>query len=252
MRSVDYDKSDIAAIYDEARTLTPDRWRQWQDVLSMHIDQRAISTVIDLGCGTGRFTDLLAIHFSAEVIGIDPSRRMLDQARRKPVAGNVVFREASADALPLPDSSVDLAFMSQVYHHLTDPSAVAGECCRVLRYGGYACIRNTTRDCDFVYRHFFPLQSLIETELPTREGIDSVFAAAGFVATDHQVATQLVASDWPSFVKNSALRGDSFLARLPDEEFDRGMAALRAHGDEIGHVDCVTEEIDWFVFTKRT
>jgi ubiquinone/menaquinone biosynthesis C-methylase UbiE len=249
---VDYDKSDIAAIYDEARMLTPDRWRQWQRVLSTHIDQRANSTVVDLGCGTGRFTNLLAAHFDAKVVGIDPSRRMLNQARRKAVAGNVVFREASADSLPLLDSSVDLVFMSQVYHHLTDPSAVARECCRALRYGGLACIRNTTRDCDFVYRHFFPLRSLIETELPTREGIDSVFAAAGFIVTVHQVVTQLVAPDWPSFVENSALRGDSFLARLPDEEFDRGMAALRAHGDEIGHDDCVTEEIDWFVFTKRT
>ena len=71
---MDYDKSDIATIYDEARALTPDRLQQWRRVLSMHVDQRAISTVVDLGCGTGRFTDLLATHFEgAEVIGIDPS-----------------------------------------------------------------------------------------------------------------------------------------------------------------------------------
>ena len=176
---------------------------------------------------------------------------MLDQARRKRIAGNVVFRQASADALPLPDGSVDLVFMSQVYHHLTDPSAVARECCRVLRQGGLACVRNTTRDCDFVYRHFFPLDSLIESDLPSREGINSVFTAAVFAATAHQTVSQLVAADWPSFVENSALRGDSFLARLPDEEFARGMAALRAHGSEIGRDDCVTEEIDWFVFTKQ-
>lgn len=248
---MDYDKSDIATIYDEARALTPDRQRQWQDLLSAHIDRRTISTVVDLGCGTGRFTDLLAAHFGSEIIGIDPSGRMLDQARQKRATGNVVFRQASADALPLPDSSIDLAFMSQVYHHLADPSAVARECWRVLRHGGHACIRNTTRDCDFVYRHFFPLQPLIESDLPTREDIHSVFAAAGFAATAHQIVSQLVASDWPRFVENSALRGDSFLTRLPDEEFDRGMAALRAHGDEIGRDNCVTEEIDWFVFIKQ-
>src|SRR5216683_4382245 len=230
---MDYDKSDIAAIYDEARALTPDRQQQWQGLLAMHIDRRAVSTVVDLGCGTGRFTDLLATHFDAEIIGIDPSGRMLDQARRKPVAGNVVFRQASADALPLPDGSVDLTFMSQVYHHLADPSAVARECGRVLRRGGHACVRNTTRDCDFVYRHFFPLQALIESDLPSRDGINSVFAAAGFAATHHRIVSQLVAADWPSFVENSALRGDSFLARLPGDEFDRGMAALRAHGREI-------------------
>jgi SAM-dependent methyltransferase len=244
---VDYDKSDIATIYDEARALTPERWKQWQGLLAMHIDRGAVSTVIDLGCGTGRFTELLATHFGAEIIGIDPSGKMLDQARRKRIAGNVVFRQGSADALPLPDGSVDLAFMSQVYHHLADPSAVARECGRVLRHGGHACIRNTTRDCDFVYRHFFPLDPLIESDLPSRHDIDSVFAAAGFVATGHRIVSQFVAADWPSFVENSALRGDSFLARLPDEEFDRGMAALRAHGRD----NCVMEEIDWFVFTKQ-
>jgi hypothetical protein len=41
------------------------------------------------------------------------------------------------------------------------------------------CIRSTTREDDFVYRHFFPLQSLIESDLPTRKDIESVFVAAG-------------------------------------------------------------------------
>ncbi len=198
---MDYDKSDIAAIYDEARALTPGRWQQWQGLLAMHIDRSAVSTVVDLGCGTGRFTDLLATHFDAEIIGIDPSGRMLDQARRKPVVGNVVFRQASADALPLPDGSVDLTFMSQVYHHLADPSAVARECGRVLRRGGHACVRNTTRDCDFVYRHFFPLQALIESDLPSRDGINSVFAAAGYgreIGRDNCVMEEI---DWFVFTK---------------------------------------------------
>jgi ubiquinone/menaquinone biosynthesis C-methylase UbiE len=176
---------------------------------------------------------------------------MIDQARRKPIPENVEFRRSSAEALPLQDGAVDLVFMSQVYHHLTDPSVVARECCRVSRHGGHVCIRNTTREDDFVYRHFFPLQPLIDSDLPTRKDIESVFVAAGFSVTIHQIMTQVVASNWLSFVQNSALRGDSFLTRLSDEEFDRGMAALRAHVRETDHDHGVTEEIDWFVFTKR-
>jgi ubiquinone/menaquinone biosynthesis C-methylase UbiE len=248
---MDYDKSEIATIFDEARGLTPERLRQWRDVLATHLDSRAISVVVDLGCGTGRFTGLLATHFGARVIGFDPSQRMIDRARQKPIAGNVAFRQAAAEALPLEDRSVDLVFLSQVYHHFADPAAVARECWRVLGRGGQVGIRNTSREDDFVYRHFFPLQPLIDSELPARQDIEAVFAAAGFASTVRQTIPQLVAADWPSFVRASALRGDSFLARLPDEEFEAGMAALRAHADKIDRDPGVTEEIDWFVFTKE-
>jgi hypothetical protein len=67
----------------------------------------------------------------------------------------------------------------------------------------------------------------------------------------HQVVTQVTATDWPSFVEKSALRADSFLTRLSDNDFQQGMAALRTHGDAINQDDAVTEEIDWCVFTRR-
>jgi ubiquinone/menaquinone biosynthesis C-methylase UbiE len=101
--AMDYDETEIATSYDNARALAPETLRLWQDLLSVHIDRAAISLVIDLGCGTGRFSELLAAHFGVQVIGIDPSQKMLDQARRKPAAGNVVYRQAAAEALSLPD-----------------------------------------------------------------------------------------------------------------------------------------------------
>src|SRR5215469_14332310 len=86
---MDYDESAIARIYDEARALTPERLRQWRDVLAMDIDCSRISAIVDLGCGTGRFTQLLATHFQAEVIGIDPSPRTIEDRSVDlvPVAG---------------------------------------------------------------------------------------------------------------------------------------------------------------------
>jgi len=247
---MNYDKTEIPATYDKARALSPETRRLWQDLLSVHVDQAEISLVIDLGCGTGRFSELLAAHFGVQVIGIDPSLKMLDQARRKPAIGNVVYCQGLAEALPFSDGCADLVFMSMVYHHLTDPSAVAKECHRVLCHGGYAFIRNGTRESDFPHRHFFPLRALIESDLPSRRDIEAVFTVSGFTPVVHQVVTQVTAPNWPSFVEKSALRGDSFLARLSDDEFQRGLAALRTHGDAINQDDAVTEEIDWFVFTR--
>jgi SAM-dependent methyltransferase len=68
----------------------------------------------------------------------------------KPATSPVVFGRASAYELPLPEGCGDLVFMSQIYHHLPDPAAVARECRRVLRAGGYVCIRTGTRENDVV------------------------------------------------------------------------------------------------------
>jgi ubiquinone/menaquinone biosynthesis C-methylase UbiE len=87
----------------------------------------SMSLVIDVGCGTGRFSELLAAHSGVQVIGIDPSKKMLDQARRKSTIGAVVYCQGSTEALPLQDAGTDLVFMSIIYHHFTDPLAVVRE-----------------------------------------------------------------------------------------------------------------------------
>lgn len=58
-----------------------------------------------------------------------------------------------------------------------------------------------------------------------------------------------IVPNWPSFVEKSALRADS-LAGNRHRTLAPRMAALRTHGDAIDQDDAVTEEIDWFVFTR--
>jgi ubiquinone/menaquinone biosynthesis C-methylase UbiE len=153
---MDYDQTGIATSYDKARVLAPETVRLWQHLLSVDVAQTGMSLVVDLGCGTGRFSEILATHFGCQVIGIDPSRKMVEQARRKPTKGNISYRQGPAEAIPLSDGYADLVFMSMIYHHLNEPPVVARECHRVLRLGGYTCIRNGTRETDFPHRHFFP------------------------------------------------------------------------------------------------
>ena len=249
--AMDYDKSNIAATYNKARELTPARQRRWRDLLAAHVDRSTISLVVDLGCGTGRFSEILAAEFGARIVGFDPSEKMIEQARLKLASRMIEFKRASAEELPLADGCVDLVFMSQVYHHLPDPVAVT-ECWRILRNGGHICVRTATRENDVVIRHFFPaIHAMLDADLPSGEDISSNFVAAGFVAEHHAIIMEIVTPDWPEFVRKSALRADSFLARLSDSEFNRGMAALRAHVDEINPNEVVTEEIDWFVFAKH-
>jgi ubiquinone/menaquinone biosynthesis C-methylase UbiE len=245
---MDYDRVEIATTYDRARALTPEALSIWKRLLTRDIDRAVISRAVDVGCGTGRFSELLAAEFNCQVVGVDPSKKMLGEARRKLLGPDIVFMEGSGEALPLPDSSVDLEFMSMVYHHFADKAAVAREGRRVLRPGGYICIRNSTRETDFPHRHFFPaMESLIASELPSRQDIEAVFRESGFTLVLSEVVKQRIASDWEAFIAKTALRADSFLARLSDIEFQQGLTAMENH--ERRHSP-VTEEIDWFVFRR--
>jgi len=250
---MDYDRTEIAGLYDKARALLPQTARLWLNLLSIHIGGTATSSlVVDLGCGTGRFSDLIATGLGVEVIGIDPSQKMIEQARRKNPKGKVSYRQAPAEVLPLADSCADLIFMSNVYHHLGNPAAAAAECYRVLRPSGHVCVRNSTRENDFPHRHFFPgLEALIDSQLPSQDDIRRVFVDGGFTPVVQEKVRQVIAPNWSSLVEKSGLRADSFLARLADEDFEKGMAAFRSPGRSIDLDAPVTEEINWFVFTRN-
>lgn len=68
------------------------------------VDARSI---IDLGCGTGLLTRSLA-RPGRTVIGVDPSRTMLEYARRQPGADSVIWIQGDASALA-PAGTADLA-----------------------------------------------------------------------------------------------------------------------------------------------
>src|SRR5262245_66246022 len=98
---LDYDQTNIPAGYDRGRDHGPELLDLWMSVIESHIGRRSIGTILDLGCGTGRFSDSLANRFGACVIGVDPSEKMLDQARRKRRETGVHYQRGTAEAIPL-------------------------------------------------------------------------------------------------------------------------------------------------------
>ena len=52
------------------------RRRRWQGVLSANVDPTTISLVVDLGCDTGRFSEVLAAEFDARVTGSIHPRKL--------------------------------------------------------------------------------------------------------------------------------------------------------------------------------
>ena len=98
-----------------------------------------LGRTVELGCGTGFFTGVLA-EKAESVLATDLSPGMLDLARRDaPV--NVTFQVEDCQRTSLPDASYDTAFVSLVLH-FTDPARVIAEMHRILRPGGTLIIAN--------------------------------------------------------------------------------------------------------------
>jgi SAM-dependent methyltransferase len=245
---MDYDRTTIANAYDAARGYRPEVLQQWLELVASHVPV-CPSLIVDLGCGTGRYTYPLAERFQTRVIGIDPSLKMLESARQKPANTRVEFRQAHAEEIPLDDGCADVIFISMLLHHLKDRDQTAQECRRVLREGGSVCVRNSTRDSSYPQLRFFPgMRKMIENELPSRDEVVAMFEKAGLRLIVYQRVSHLLAMDWGDLANKLALRADSFLARLPDAEFNDGMVALRAHANSNNPQDAIKEDIAFFVF----
>ena len=92
---------------------------------------------IDVGCGTGAFTELIVERCApAEVQGIDPSAAQLAFARARHKGVVAQFREGNADALPFPSHGFDVAAMALVLFFLPDPAKGVAEMARVVRPRG--------------------------------------------------------------------------------------------------------------------
>lgn len=101
------------------------------------------SDVLELGCGPGFVTDLLAeLAPEGSLYAIEPSPTLLaqvaDNVRNKPARGLYPI-QAYGNCLPIPDSSIDFSYARFVLQHIPHPDTAVSEIFRVMRPGGHFC-----------------------------------------------------------------------------------------------------------------
>ena len=135
---------------------------------------------------------------------------MLAEAKRKAI-GRVRYEHAFGECLPLKDRSIDVVFMSMVFHHFSDQSQVVRECYRILKPRGTVCLRaGSSNEIDaYPYIPFFIRSgALLRQTLQSREAIRSVFAAQGFTLAHYELVPSEVAPTWGTFAERIAHRAN--------------------------------------------
>jgi ubiquinone/menaquinone biosynthesis C-methylase UbiE len=193
----------VAELYERARPTYPDEAVDW---LADQLRVGELSTVLDLGAGTGKLTRAL-VWRAARVIAVEPGPEMLGQLRSAVPQAEAML--GAAEAIPLPDDAVDAVVCGQSFHWFRTDEALP-EIERVLRPdGGLGLIWNRRNPDD-------PLQAEITTLLepfvpPGRPPVEAPVAA--FVQrTFGEIATN-------SFPFEEELDADELVSRIASISF---------------------------------
>ena len=142
-------------------------------VLDAVRQQPGPSSVLDIGCGTGRLLRKIRVCWpDAKVTGVDPAEGMIQKARQ--LMPEATFIVGPAEHLAFPDSSFDLVVSTVSFHHWSDQLQGVSEVRRVLRNGGHVILADT------VLSPFF-IKVFHHGHIRTAAGIREIFGQAGLI-----------------------------------------------------------------------
>jgi ubiquinone/menaquinone biosynthesis C-methylase UbiE len=223
--------------YDQIST-TYDNVRQADLDLVTHLAREAnitdASCVLDIGCGTGNYADLLQRLTHAHVFGVEPSEGMLTKARQK--NPNLVIQQSDAEHLPFEASAFDFVYMTDVIHHIPHIDIMFAEVVRVLKPNARVCIvTQSHRQIDNrPISSFFPATAVVDkARYPDIPQIISAATAQNltFLKSESQNEGKLVILD-EAFLTLVKTKGYSMLRLISDNDYQAGLNRLEHQLEE--------------------
>jgi ubiquinone/menaquinone biosynthesis C-methylase UbiE len=245
-RRVDYDA--VAATYERRyeNSEYPGTLRALDEISRGRPEQRAL----DVGCGTGYWLAQLAER-AGSLAGIDRSSAMLEHARARVPSADL--RLGSAEHLPWPAASFDLVFCNNALHHFSDPAAFVREAFRVLAPSGRLLVIGLEPGAVLqwsIYDFFEGTRQRDEQRYPPAAHIQAWMKQAGFTQCSSAVVEKLQLRYSARDVLERGLldqRTTSQLSLLSREEYERGMASVRA---ALAAAEARSEEL-WLITDLR-
>ncbi|MCP4542729.1 MAG: methyltransferase domain-containing protein [Chloroflexi bacterium] len=243
MQKVDY--NEISQVYDDVREGDVALVNSFLHEISPSDDFK----ILDIGCGTGNYTDILQKLTGAQVYGIEPSKGMLDKAQQK--NAHIVFRQGTAAGIPFEEAFFDFVYMTDVIHHVPDIAAMFAEIYRVLGAQGKVCI-GTQSHAQIAARptaRFFPGTVRVDQErYPDIEEIVVAARGQGLEYIKQEILFKEHAVDLDkAYLELVRKKGYSMLHLISDDEYQAGLRALEsALKDGPVHARMAGETLVWF------
>jgi ubiquinone/menaquinone biosynthesis C-methylase UbiE len=140
LNSVIHTYSVLADQYDEPGNLESCWGRAADRALQAITLKPGYSSIVDVGCGTGRaLAELAPTAPNAEMIGLEPAANMLRKAQERTARfPHVRIAEGRFEEMPLPSASADYLYSILAFHWTTDVDKSVSEIARVLKPSGEA------------------------------------------------------------------------------------------------------------------
>lgn len=223
MARIAYDHTDAAA-FSSTRHLGDAEADQWRAAVTRLLGPQPGLRLLDLGAGTGSWSRAFSAWFpSIDVTAVEPSSAMRERSVYRPVAAG------DAANIPMPDASVDAAWISTVIHHIPDLSAAARELRRVLRPAALVLIRSAFaggHEAITLFRYFPEAIRVLDT-YPSVRQVEAIFADEGFTTLSLQQVPQVTAVSLHQAAAALRREAHTLLQLITDEEYAAGVERLR-------------------------
>ena len=228
---------------------------QWMDFLLASVPADGVRKALDLGSGTGRFSFALADRYRCPILAVDPSESMLQEGQKEgETEQEITWLVGAAENIPAEHTSVDMVWMSQVFHHIDKFDEAFKEIWRVLTEGGYLVIRNGMRDHidEIIWYECFPEAVEIERgRLMLQKEVVDLVCGYGFRLCTAIRHYQYFAESYHEYVDKICGRGLSSLIAINDDAFNKGVGRLKDWVKNRPAVEPVYEPVDLLVFRRK-
>lgn len=137
------DSAAIESYYDDWAASYDETLKDWDyrapndaaDILRPHL--RAGDRLLDVGCGTGLFAEVLSHRLACRCDGIDISAASLEVAEQRNVYDDLRRHDLQRTPLPFADDTFDAAACIGVLTYIAEPGVLLADLCRVVRGGGH-------------------------------------------------------------------------------------------------------------------